>query len=169
VPHRRRAGHLDSGACCRCRRHVRLSSALQSHTRVPASPPAQHSTAQLSVQDVILRGGNSLPLFKRVVEAGGPPAVVLPASGGELQVCILPLKEGEGSWSCSALHHRIKRCPLSRRWSCAQGTAAGASFWPGQQHRPLSRHMLPAAVMLLSSSSRLVQQVCMWVFVGVGF
>ncbi|KAL4458608.1 hypothetical protein ABPG75_013473 [Micractinium tetrahymenae] len=47
-------------------------------------------------QDVILRGGQALPLYARVVEAGGPRAVVLPAAvHGRLQV---ELRPGDASW-----------------------------------------------------------------------
>jgi acetyl-CoA synthetase len=41
-------------------------------------------------QDVVLRAGKSLPLYEKAVEAGAPPAVVLPASGSvgvELRDC----------------------------------------------------------------------------------
>ena len=39
------------------------------------------------LQDVILRGGKALPLYARVVEAGVPRAIVLPAvPGGQLKV-----------------------------------------------------------------------------------
>lgn len=39
------------------------------------------------LQDVILRAGQALPLYARVVEAGGPRALVLPAAAdGCLQV-----------------------------------------------------------------------------------
>ena len=42
------------------------------------------------MQDVILRGGQALPLYSRVVEAAAPRAIVLPAAGGQLQVLRLP-------------------------------------------------------------------------------
>ena len=41
----------------------------------------------MAVQDVILRAGKALPLYARVVEAGVPQAIVLPAvPGSQLQV-----------------------------------------------------------------------------------
>ncbi|KAL4429385.1 hypothetical protein ABPG77_005159 [Micractinium sp. CCAP 211/92] len=47
-------------------------------------------------QDVILRGSQALPLYARVVEAGGPPAIALPASAdGRLQV---ELRPGDTCW-----------------------------------------------------------------------
>ena len=47
-------------------------------------------------QDVILRGGKALPLYTRVVEAGAPHAIVLPAAeDGRLQVQLRP---GDVSW-----------------------------------------------------------------------
>ena len=46
-------------------------------------------------QDVIVRGGKSLPLYERVLEAQAPRAIVLPA-GDTLAV---PLREGDLVWS----------------------------------------------------------------------
>jgi acetyl-CoA synthetase len=46
-------------------------------------------------QDVIERGGRQLPLYERVVDAGAPPAIVLPSSG-ELSVA---LRDGDVAWS----------------------------------------------------------------------
>jgi hypothetical protein len=44
-------------------------------------------TKAIFTQDVILRGGKALPLYARVVEAGVPRAIVLPAvPGGQLKV-----------------------------------------------------------------------------------
>lgn len=48
----------------------------------------------LRPQDVILRGGQQLPLYARVVEAQAPRAIVLPAEG-RLR---LPLRPGDLSW-----------------------------------------------------------------------
>jgi len=48
------------------------------------------------MQDVILRGSQALPLYARVVEAGAPRAIVLPAvEHGQLQVQLRP---GDTSW-----------------------------------------------------------------------
>lgn len=56
-------------------------------TPIPATP----------LQDVILRGGKALPLYARVVEAGVPRAIVLPAvPGGQLKV---NLTGGLNRWS----------------------------------------------------------------------
>ncbi|KAI3435948.1 hypothetical protein D9Q98_002006 [Chlorella vulgaris] len=48
-------------------------------------------TKAIFTQDVILRGGKALPLYKRVAEAGVPRAIVLPAlPGGRLQAQLRP-------------------------------------------------------------------------------
>ncbi|CAI5505057.1 unnamed protein product, partial [Closterium sp. Naga37s-1] len=47
-------------------------------------------------QDFIPRGGKLLPLYSRVVEAGAPPAIVLPATEGAPRVA---LREGDVWWS----------------------------------------------------------------------
>ncbi|PRW59713.1 acetyl- synthetase [Chlorella sorokiniana] len=47
-------------------------------------------------QDVILRGGQALPLYARVVEAGAPPAFVLPAA--EDFRLLVQLRPGDTSW-----------------------------------------------------------------------
>ncbi|DBA69755.1 TPA: hypothetical protein ACH3X2_012479 [Trebouxia sp. C0005] len=53
-------------------------------------------TKAIFVQDVILRGGKAHPLYQRVVQAQGPPAIVLPAlPGKDLQV---QLREGDMSY-----------------------------------------------------------------------
>jgi acyl-coenzyme A synthetase/AMP-(fatty) acid ligase len=50
-------------------------------------------------QDVVLRGGKVLPLYSRVVEAGAPKAVVLPAGGGGSGDNIRgELRSGDLSW-----------------------------------------------------------------------
>lgn len=46
-------------------------------------------------QDVILRGGKTLPLYSRVTEAKSPFTIVLPANGENLQVT---LQNGDMSW-----------------------------------------------------------------------
>lgn len=56
----------------------------------------QPPPCSLPEQDVILRGGQALPLYTRVVEAGAPHAIVLPAAeDGRLQVQLRP---GDVSW-----------------------------------------------------------------------
>lgn len=59
-------------------------------------------------QDVVLRGGQALPLYARVAETGAPLAIVLPAAGGQLQVC-------GAAWRCVAAacfgSAKIKRTP----------------------------------------------------------
>ncbi|KAL4429392.1 hypothetical protein ABPG77_005166 [Micractinium sp. CCAP 211/92] len=53
-------------------------------------------TKAIFTQDVILRGSKALPLYARVVEAGVPRAIVLPARPGDpLQV---ELRQGDMSW-----------------------------------------------------------------------
>ncbi|CAI5458474.1 unnamed protein product [Closterium sp. Yama58-4] len=47
-------------------------------------------------QDFIPRGGKLLPLYTRVVDAGAPPAIVLPATEGAPRVA---LREGDVWWS----------------------------------------------------------------------
>jgi acetyl-CoA synthetase len=46
-------------------------------------------------QDVVVRGGKTLPLYTNVIKAGAPPAVVLSAKGDFSR----PLREGDCSWS----------------------------------------------------------------------
>ncbi|CAI7842791.1 unnamed protein product, partial [Closterium sp. NIES-54] len=46
--------------------------------------------------DFIPRGGKLLPLYSRVVEAGAPPAIVLPATEGAPRAA---LREGDVWWS----------------------------------------------------------------------
>jgi acetyl-CoA synthetase len=46
-------------------------------------------------QDVLLRGGKSLPLYVNVIEADAPAAIVLPAK----DALSLPLRAGDFSWS----------------------------------------------------------------------
>ena len=64
------------------------SSCALSPYAVFTSPSLKPWTQSLpSLQDVILRGGKALPLYARVVEAGVPRAIVLPAvPGGQLKV-----------------------------------------------------------------------------------
>lgn len=51
-------------------------------------------------QDVVMRGAKALPLFDRVVEAGAPKAVVLPAAGGEADMHPgVSLREGDLPWA----------------------------------------------------------------------
>jgi len=45
-------------------------------------------------QDIQVRGGKTLPLYKNVVEAGAPPAIVLPAKE---RLC-LPLRRADCGW-----------------------------------------------------------------------
>ena len=45
-------------------------------------------------QDVMLRGGKALPLYAKVIEASGPPAIVLPAGQGASPA----LRAGDCSW-----------------------------------------------------------------------
>jgi acetyl-CoA synthetase len=45
-------------------------------------------------QDVLLRGGKSFPLYANLIEAGSPPAIVLPAKDN----LNLPLRAGDFSW-----------------------------------------------------------------------
>lgn len=69
---------LLNTACC--------GMSLPPHSQLPLTGPAVLLPLPLQ-QDVILRGGKALPLYARVVEAGVPRAVVLPAvPGGQLQV-----------------------------------------------------------------------------------
>jgi len=67
---------------------------------------------------VILRGGKALPLYARVVEAGVPRAIVVPAQpGGELQVRWKPgclkacLPARLSAWTCEVhLLHLLLLC-----------------------------------------------------------
>ncbi len=45
-------------------------------------------------QDILVRGGKTLALYQNVVEAGAPPAIVLPAQGR----LSLPLRQGDCAW-----------------------------------------------------------------------
>ncbi|KAI8464379.1 MAG: hypothetical protein J3K34DRAFT_388561 [Monoraphidium minutum] len=49
-------------------------------------------------QDVVLRGGKALPLYARVADAAGPPAIVLPADG-PAAAPRLQLRPGDASWA----------------------------------------------------------------------
>ena len=51
--------------------------------------------AALFTQDVQVRGGKALPLYANVIEAGAPPAIVLPAKGR----LSLALRRGDCTWS----------------------------------------------------------------------
>lgn len=63
-----------------------------------------------SPQDVILRGGKALPLYARVVEAGVPRAIVLPAvPGGQLKVRSVVFVK-------SSTAHGLEPSCLVQRW-----------------------------------------------------
>jgi acetyl-CoA synthetase len=47
------------------------------------------------VQDVIVRGHKTLPLYANLIEAGAPPAIVLPARN----TIGVPLRPGDGDWA----------------------------------------------------------------------
>jgi hypothetical protein len=53
-------------------------------------------------QDVLLRGGKALPLYSNAIEAGAPPAIVMPA----LDRISLPLRKGDSAW------HEFLESPL---------------------------------------------------------
>jgi acetyl-CoA synthetase len=50
--------------------------------------------AAVFTQDVVVRGGKTLPLYAHVMEAGAPRAIVLPARG----VLSVPLRDGDCAW-----------------------------------------------------------------------
>ncbi|CAI7841256.1 unnamed protein product, partial [Closterium sp. NIES-53] len=58
--------------------------------------PVRPSPRYFPSQDFIPRGGKLLPLYSRVVEAGAPPAIVLPATEGAPRAA---LREGDVWWS----------------------------------------------------------------------
>jgi len=65
-------------------------------------------------QDVILRGGKSLPLYARIVEAHAPPAIVLPA----LAAVSVTLREGDQTWDAF-----MERAADARRYLHADAEA----------------------------------------------
>lgn len=87
-------------------------------------------------QDVILRGGQALPLYARVVEAEAPMAIVLPAvRGGVVQANLRP---GDLSWQ--QLLAAVPQPPAVRAHVAASSDTAlvlfssgttGARIWGG--------------------------------------
>jgi acetyl-CoA synthetase len=59
-------------------------------------------------QDVALRGGKALPLYAHLIEAGAPPAIVLPAQG-----CVSPpLRSGDCHWGdFLEIENRVEAVP----------------------------------------------------------
>jgi acetyl-CoA synthetase len=51
-------------------------------------------TAGVFTQDVSLRSGRTLPLYENIIQAGAPPAIVLPAH----ERLSLPLRTGDCAW-----------------------------------------------------------------------
>ncbi|XP_031373583.1 probable acyl-activating enzyme 17, peroxisomal isoform X2 [Punica granatum] len=101
-------------------------------------------------QDSIIRGGKSIPLYSRVVDAQSPKAVVIPAKGSSFS---MKLRDGDISWH--DFRERVKQCkgvfpavqmpveactnilfssgttgePKAIPWTCATPLRAAADAW----------------------------------------
>jgi len=75
------------------------------------------NAAAVFTQDVLLRGGKTLPLYANVIEAGAPPVVVLPALD---RTSVSVARRGFRLGHVSAMSARTSS-PLSPRYSGGRG------------------------------------------------